>query len=137
MYGGGFWHKLEDIILNQKSNQIALKSVSFDKGNFFFPQVENLTIKNEVFRGSTNAIIDAYSDSLISLCRSKNIKVFLSIPPSFDNFPPNVINSLSAKGYNIIKPLSLTVEYFSDNTHLNEKGAVLYTRYLRKKINAF
>lgn len=136
MYGGGFWHKLEDVILNEKSKQISLKSVSFHEGNFFFPQIENLTIKNEVFKGSTNAIIYAYSDSLISLCRSKNIKVFFSIPPSFDSFPPNIINSLSAKGYNLIKPISLTEEYFSDNTHLNEKGAVLYTRYLRKKINA-
>jgi hypothetical protein len=136
MYGGGFWHKLEDVILNKKSKQIALKSVSFHKGNFFFPQIENRKFKNKVFNGTTNAIIYAYSDSLISLCRSKNIKVFLSIPPSFDSFPPNIINSLSAKGYNLIKPILLTEEYFSDNTHLNEKGAVLYTRYLRKKINA-
>ncbi len=136
MYGGGFWNKLEDVILNEKSKQIALKSVSFSNGNFFFPQRENLKFKNEVFKGSTNAIIAAYSDSLINLCKSKNIEVFLSIPPSFDNFPQGVINSLSAKGYNLIKPISLSTEYFSDNTHLNEKGAVLYSRYLRKKINA-
>jgi hypothetical protein len=135
MYGGGFWENLENVIIDRRSKKKALESVSFDEGNFFFPQNEKIAVREEVFHGSTNLIIEAYADSLVGFCNKKNIKVFLCIPPSFDKFPPTLFNALRSKGYEVIIPVVLTKDYFSDNTHLNEFGAVLYSKYLREMIN--
>jgi hypothetical protein len=135
MYGANFWDNLENLILKRLSKPIVLKSVSFNNGNFFFPQQSKINREVVYITGDPNRVIDSYADSIIELSKAKNFKVFLCIPPSFDKFPQQILDAFEHKGYKIIQPLILDENCFSDESHLNRKGAFKYSKYLRIQIS--
>jgi len=84
----------------------------------------------------SNKIIQSYHDSLLNLCIKNNIKLIWFIPPCLDDYPKNKIDKIIGSRYLFFEPLVLDNEYFSDNTHLNRKGAMIFSRYIKNNLSA-
>jgi len=138
MYRHNFFSNLENLVFRKKNRLDILKSVEFHNGNLFYPQ-QKTTKKNIVQENNlsiSNKIIQSYHDSLFNLCIKNNIKLIWFIPPCLDNYPKNKIEKIIGGRYLFFEPLVLGNEYFSDNTHLNRKGAMIFSRYIKNNLSA-
>ena len=108
----------------------AVEKIVSDKD----PLVEYKEIEHSV-----SPLANAYLGEMKKECEIHNIKFVVCISPSFvisegnDRYIENLCKNINIDCWN----MSTTVEiptFFSDETHLNEKGAELFTGFLIKKI---
>lgn len=111
----------------QKDTEDWTPSKSFVKYN----SKKELQVKLECFK------------KIVSMCQEKNIKLILIQPPLYDTMDPSfrgrlvelTENKIAFFDYNRQNPMYKNKEYFYDRTHLNLKGATVFTNEIAQYLN--
>lgn len=130
-------HLLTELFYSRKSNRIK----GFDplpySGKKFIKQKQG---DETEFKIDENALV--YMDKIVSLCKSKNIKLFFVVSPSLasmDNFCQYMLDYCTNKEIGFMN-LSSDSKYvnnaylWKDLVHLNVKGADMFTYDLIEKL---
>lgn len=142
-----FWSRLNPLKLNEL--QFGTKTITETNG-FQIKTGQRHTGDSKLRKMEWNKVQMDYFNKIVEFCSKKKIKIYLFMQPiqlkeisqytsdELLRFETHVKNSLrgvdNANFYNYSKR-NIPSEYYSDNTHLNQKGAMIFSKMIDSTIS--
>ncbi|MFN8254277.1 MAG: hypothetical protein U0W24_01225 [Bacteroidales bacterium] len=140
------------VFLAGKKNRKAIENFQAEKGAWIYPGLKDgcseLNFETSLNDFQPSCLLTAYFEKILQLCQQQGIPVlFLAMPvneSSFKNLNPKFLNDYKSfiKKTGERYPMffisdeffSFPDELFGDESHLNQRGKEIYTKYLLNKI---